>query len=128
MRAIVVLFAMLFLHVVDDFYLQGILATLKQREWWKQNCDKSYEFYKYDYIVALIVHSFSWSFMVHLPLLVANYHSMQVGFFLMIFIVNMVIHGVVDDLKANKLKINLVADQYIHFCQIVFTWIILCGV
>ena len=31
------LFFMMFCHVVDDFYLQGILAQMKQESWWKEN-------------------------------------------------------------------------------------------
>ena len=38
------LFAMLFLYIVDDYYLQGILASMKQKKWWKENApDKLYE-------------------------------------------------------------------------------------
>jgi hypothetical protein len=28
------LLLMIFLHIVDDYYLQGILASMKQKEWW----------------------------------------------------------------------------------------------
>ena len=31
-----VLASMLFMHVVDDYYLQGILANLKQRSYWEE--------------------------------------------------------------------------------------------
>lgn len=30
-------FCCLFCHIVDDYYLQGILAQLKCREWWGKN-------------------------------------------------------------------------------------------
>ena len=42
-----------------------------------------------------------------------------------VFIGNTIIHAVVDNLKANKLKINLVVDQSIHILQIIITYIIL---
>lgn len=124
MKLIFILLAMLFLHVVDDFYLQGILANLKQKKWWRDNYN--YRLYQNDYIVALIIHSFSWSFMIHLPVVVANYEHLQTGAFLAVFAINMFVHGIVDDLKANKLKINLITDQFIHFCQIIITWSVLC--
>lgn len=111
---------MIFAHIVDDYYLQGILASLKQKSWWKNQ--KSYKpMYKYDYIVALIMHAFSWSFMISLPIL-------YIGFTKLIsvaIILNTIIHGIVDDLKANKGKINLIVDQSIHIIQIVITWILL---
>lgn len=30
------LLLMIFLHIVDDYYLQGILASMKQKEWWNK--------------------------------------------------------------------------------------------
>lgn len=123
MKLIFILLAMLFLHVVDDFYLQGILANLKQKKWWRDNCNC--KLYQNDYIAALIIHSFSWSFMIHLPVVVANYEHLQTGVFLAVFAINMLVHGIVDDLKANKLKINLITDQFIHLCQIIITWWVL---
>ena len=41
-----------------------------------------------------------------------------------VFVTNLVIHMVVDDLKANRKKINLIQDQSIHMVQILATW---CG-
>lgn len=115
-----ILFVMIFAHIVDDYYLQGILASLKQKTWWENQ--KSYKpMYKYDYIVALIMHAFSWSFMISLPIL-------QFGFtkwIVVAIILNTIIHGIVDDLKANKHKINLIVDQSIHIIQIIITWVLL---
>lgn len=51
------LFGMLFLHIVDDYYLQGWLASAKQRSWCEKNCPD--EMYKNDYIMALCEHAFS---------------------------------------------------------------------
>ena len=41
------------------------------------------------------------------------------------FIVNMIIHAMVDNLKANALKINLIVDQMIHVGQILVTYFVL---
>lgn len=115
-----ILFVMIFAHIVDDYYLQGILASLKQKSWWENQ--KSYKpMYKYDYIVALIIHSFSWSFMISLPILYFGFTKWIV----VAIILNTIIHGTVDDLKANKHKINLIVDQSIHIVQILITWILL---
>lgn len=114
-----ILFVMIFAHIVDDYYLQGILASLKQKTWWENQ--KSYKpMYKYDYIVALIMHAFSWSFMVSLPILYLGFTK----WIAVAIILNTIIHGIVDDLKANKHKINLIMDQSIHIVQIVITWIL----
>lgn len=34
---LILLTAMLFCHIIDDYVLQGWLATGKQKEWWKIN-------------------------------------------------------------------------------------------
>lgn len=114
-----ILFVMFFAHIVDDYYLQGILASLKQKTWWENQ--KSYKpMYKYDYIVALIMHAFSWSFMISLPILYLGFTK----WIAVAIILNTIIHGIVDDLKANKHKINLIVDQSIHIVQIIITWIL----
>lgn len=117
-----VLLAMIFLHVIDDYCLQGILANMKQKQWWR-NHPQYQEKYRYDYLVALLMHSFSWTFMVMLPVaFVLRFNVPNV--FLIAFIGNMVIHAFVDDLKANKMKINLIIDQSIHVIQIVVTFML----
>lgn len=112
---------MMFCHIVDDYYLQGKLALFKQKSWWKKNAP--HEMYKYDYIVALIMHSFSWAFMMMLPIAVSQSFDIGAGFVAM-FVVNTAVHAIVDHLKANKRKINLVTDQSIHIGQIVLTFLI----
>ena len=32
-----ILLCMIFCHIIDDYYLQGILASMKQKSWWKNN-------------------------------------------------------------------------------------------
>lgn len=118
---IFVLLVMIFLHIIDDYKLQGILASMKQKKWWEGQ--KEYKnLYKYDYIPALIEHSFSWTFMIMLPIAVAIHFN--IGWWVVAYVLNMAIHALVDDLKANKLKINLVVDQTIHIAQIVITWLV----
>ena len=117
-----VLLSMIFCHIVDDYYLQGWLASAKQKSWWEKNAPD--KLYKNDYIMALIMHSMSWSFMIMLPL--AVYNSFNVGWsFTVVFIINALIHGIVDNLKANVKKINLIQDQMIHIIQIILTFVIL---
>ena len=116
---IFILLAMLFCHVIDDFYLQGILASMKQKMWWRKQ-EQYKEKYKYDYIPALIIHAFSWVFMIMLPITI--YLKFNLGLLYLASPINLIIHAVVDDLKANKLKINLVVDQSIHICQILIVW------
>lgn len=122
---IIILLCMIFLHIVDDYYMQGILASMKQKAWWKEKYPET--LYKYDYLIALVEHAFSWTFSIHIPLVVwmilKNINISTISF-VAIFIVNWFIHGFVDDLKANKLKINLVCDQVIHIIQIIITWLI----
>lgn len=118
-----ILFVMIFAHIVDDYYLQGILASLKQKSWWEKQ--ENYKpLYKYDYIVALIMHAFSWSFMISLPILYLGFTKWIV----VEIILNTIVHGIVDDLKANKGKINLIVDQSIHIVQILITWILLVAI
>ena len=125
---LIVLAAMLFCHIVDDYYLQGILANLKQIDWWKNTpstCDFDKSMYKRDYIIALVEHAFSWSFVMSIPLLIMAIHATNESFFQLLiigYIGNTIIHALVDHLKANLHLINLVEDQAIHFVQIFLLW------
>ena len=123
---VLILLAMIFLHIVDDYYLQGILAKLKQKSWWEENAPDL--LYKNDYIIALIEHSFSWSFMIMLPIMIRMMYTKDVNYWLYIscFLVNLIIHAFVDHAKANERSINLVTDQLIHIVQVSITWFISC--
>ena len=115
----ILLFMILF-HIIDDFVLQPIsLSNLKQKKWWEKQEGYS-DKYKDDYKVALAIHSISWSIMIHIPLVIMFPSLWQLAL-LISFIVNAVIHYYIDDLKANKLKINLFEDQMVHFWQICTT-------
>lgn len=127
MSKIFIILFMLFMHILDDFVLQsiGFLANGKQQSWWKQNA--SDDMYKHDYLACLIMHSLSWSFAIMLP--IAIYYQFNVGFaFLGGFVLNALIHGITDDLKANQHMLNLLEDQSIHLMQIIFTAIYLLWV
>jgi hypothetical protein len=112
---------MIFCHIIDDFVLQApCLCNLKQRSWWEKNAPD--EKYKNDYKVALIIHSLSWSFMIMLP--IAIYYKLDIGTsFIIQMVGNAIIHGFVDDIKANKKLINLYQDQSIHVIQIILTFV-----
>lgn len=94
---------------------------MKQKGWWKENAPD--KLYKHDYIIALIIHALSWAVMITLPILFASAWNPHWAVCLLLG-VNLAIHAIVDDLKANKHKINLIADQSIHFVQIIVTWCI----
>lgn len=119
----IILFSMFFLHIVDDYYLQGILAKFKQKSWWKENAPK--ELYKHDFVIALMEHAFSWSFMVHIPIMIYTlYFNLPSTFLCVSILINLVIHALIDHIKANKLKINLTTDQMLHFIQIIVTFFV----
>jgi len=120
---IFILISMIFCHIVDDYYLQGWLASAKQKTWWIVNAPK--KLYKNDYLMALFCHSFSWSFMIQLPILIYSFYMHLFIWNILLFFINLIIHMFVDNLKANKIKINLIQDQIIHFIQIIITWIII---
>lgn len=109
-----VLLCMIFLHLIDDYKLQGILASFKQKEWWKQNAPD--EKYKYDYIVALLEHAFMNSFMIHIPIYLWVCKS-ELALTITI-IISTFLHAIVDDGKANKKFYNLFQDQFIHILWI----------
>ena len=119
-----IILAMIFCHIVDDYYLQGWLASAKQKKWWEENAPQ--KLYNHDYIMALIMHSMSWSFMIMLPIAISMSFNVSI-LFVIVFILNAVIHALVDNLKANKLQISLITDQLIHLSQIFVTATIFIG-
>lgn len=122
---IIVLLTMIFLHIVDDFYLQGILAKMKQKSWWKENAPQ--EMYKFDFIMALAAHAFSWTFMMMLPVLIWMMwkNNLNTISYCIWFFANWIWHFNIDNLKCNLKKINLIQDQLAHLAQIVVAWFIM---
>ena len=119
-----ILVFMLFLHIADDFYLQGILASMKQKSWWESNVPNIDDsIYKKDYVISLIIHGFSWSFMIFLPIIFFNNFVVDEVLFFAIILMGLS-HSYVDDLKANRKQINLIQDQTTHIIQILLMWLI----
>ena len=116
-------FGMIFCHIVDDYYLQGILAQMKQKSWWVKNAPDS--MHRNDYLAALLAHGFSWAFMIHVPLFL--YYIFYVNSFVapwvwISLVVNCWLHSSIDNDKANKHILNLIEDQCFHMIQIVGTF------
>ena len=110
---------MLLMHLVADYTLQGWLADGKQMSWWKRQFGGFEDSivpkkYRYDYIAALVCHSLYWSILICIPFYASPIVWVAV-------LVNTVVHAIVDDLKANRKKLNLIEDQLIHAVQIVGT-------
>lgn len=136
-----VLLVMLAMHVVGDYILQGILASMKQRMWWVDKLIKTHgdedgklpssiwHVYQNDFIPALLAHAYLWSFCIMLPIAIAMYiqGTLMTDALLLVgvFLGNLVVHAVTDHLKANIGAINLVEDQGIHFVQILITAIVM---
>ena len=117
---------MMFCHIFDDFHLQGILAQMKQREWWRAQTAKL--MYKHDYIVALLIHGFSCAVMLHIPAIIYAmiYHTGNAAnsLYITVFVAMWLFHALVDHLKANVHAINLAQDQLLHIWQIVIVLIV----
>ena len=118
MNNVFIVLCMIFCHVIADYNLQGWLATAKQKSYWKKNAPD--QMYKHDYICALIMHRFSWTLMIMLPLIYVVGFKVS-SFLLFLFISNVLMHAITDDFKANAKVINLWQDQSIHMFQIVIT-------
>ena len=115
----VTLVLMLAGHLVADYTLQGWLADGKQKSWWRKNCaEEILDKYRYDYIAALVCHSLYWSIFV-----CSVFYNSRL--FLAAIAVNTLVHAVIDDLKANRMRINLIADQLLHLLQILVTFAVL---
>ena len=131
MYKVLLLLAMIFMHIVDDYYLQGWLASAKQKSYWEQNAPD--KLYKNDYMMALFMHSFSWTFMIMLiptiyALIVATNINIVTWAILAFFVLNLCLHMITDDKKANRKEINLIQDQLVHLAQIIFTWTFLVAI
>lgn len=135
---IFILIAMILLHILEDFHLQGILANMKQKTWWEHELIKTHKYtektwnkYKYDYVISLILHSLENAIFVTLPLIINDLYytftvnknnTLWIAWLLDIWLIAY-FHYWIDDLKCNKMKINLIVDQLLHFVIIVFIWL-----
>ena len=129
MIKVILLIFMIFFHIWDDFGRQGILALMKQKSWWEEQKDYK-NMYKNDYIIALLVHGFSWTVMIHIPIifyyLYMSYEINIIHFIghIIIFISTWILHCYIDDTKCNQHKINLIIDQTCHLIQIIALYFI----
>ena len=113
---------MFFCHIIDDFVLQDKFTYLKQKSWWIKACKDDglpLDKYKNDYKMALFEHSLEWSIAIILPII----FLCNVSGWILLFsvIINTIIHYIVDNAKANQLRLNLIQDQLVHFMQIILT-------
>ncbi len=65
--------------------------------------------------------------MILLPILIAFSFNPPMAIFIIVFVINFITHAIVDDLKANKMKINLVVDQSCHIIQIIISFAVFTG-
>lgn len=117
---------MFFCHLIDDFVLQGKFTYLKQRTWWIKACNDDglpFDKYKNDYRMALFEHSLEWSIAIMLPIIFLC--NVSEWILLAAVVINTIIHYIVDNAKANQLRLNLIQDQLIHFIQIIVTCILI---
>ena len=128
------------LHLIADFNLQGILADMKQKGWWKKQVKKVFgkgpldtilppgtnienhielpTWYDEDWIAGLLCHAFMWSLVTFLPMMLL----VSSRWFSGIIIVNAIMHAIIDHLKCNRLgTMNLCQDQVLHVGQLMIT-------
>lgn len=135
------------MHYIEDFHLQGCLANLKQKKWWEKEVAENlfhskddnpqhrerllcHSRYKNDYKISLFAHSIENALFVMLPLIVDTLisefthclHNIWI-LFVPSTILICVSHYLIDDSKANKMKINLVQDQLYHLCVILLIFL-----
>lgn len=120
--AFLLFIAMVYCHILDDYVLQGWLASAKQKSWWEKNAPD--KLYRHDYLMALSMHAMSWATSISIPLLVYAWVTHSAGvltWVLVLWPINAIFHALVDHSKANAKKINLIQDQLLHLVQIVGT-------
>ncbi len=109
---------MLFMHCIGDFLLQKEwLANYKQKSTWEKHPQYN-DKYKCDYIVPLFVHSFIYSVCINIQPLFMHWKVIGIIPAWWAVIASTVVHMIIDHLKANKMKINLIQDQALHIVWI----------
>lgn len=115
------------LHLVADYSLQGCLAQLKTAKFWRSVCrdcewcsaDAAFRRYGHDYRAGLVCHALYWTLVTFAPIIFHPLCSAWTA--LAIVSLNALFHCWVDDLKANRGRLNLVQDQLLHAVQIAAT-------
>lgn len=114
---------MIFCHLIDDFVLQDKFTYLKQKSWWVKVCREDglpFEKYKNDYKMALFEHALEWSIAIMIPVMI--FISCPGWLLLFLVVLNTIFHLIIDNMKANELRLNLIQDQLLHFLQIIITF------
>ena len=118
-QMILVLVLMILGHLIADYPLQGWLAQAKQKVYWQRpEIDRMYW---HDWIPALICHATMWGIIIFAPTMFFSLESLNI--FWVALPLNIAVHFIIDDLKANRFVINLQQDQLAHLVQIVITWL-----
>ena len=112
----------LFFHIIADYSLQGVLAQMKTVRFWKDLKEREskrkdgFKISTKDWLMPMIEHSFMWSFIVHLPIII--FYTINPITILFSIIIHTCFHILIDNFKANTNDINLIADQIFHMVQI----------
>ena len=114
--AIAVLVGMFLCHLLADYPLQGWLAQAKAKSYWANSAKDN----RNDWIAALAGHAIMWGILVMAPVAIAS--NFQLDWFWVALPINIVLHYIIDNQKANKRQINLIQDQCLHVVQILITW------
>ena len=114
----------LFFHIIADYNLQGILGQMKTVRFWKDLKEREskrqdgFKIHEKDWIMAMAEHSFMWSFIVHLPIMI--FYTINPITILSSICINTCFHFIIDSLKASTNTINLLIDQLFHMAQLMF--------
>ena len=112
------LLIMIFLGIVDEFYFQGKLENLKNK--YGLGYGES-EKNKDDWKTALLIHSFSWTFMIHFPILYLG--GITILHLILSFVINIFVHAILDHLATNVGKISYSTSYMGHLFQITMTFV-----
>ena len=80
----------------------------------------NFEKYKNDYKMALFEHALEWSIAIMIPVMI--FISCPGWLLLFLVVLNTIFHLIIDNMKANELRLNLIQDQLLHFLQIIITF------
>ena len=114
----------LFFHIIADYSLQGVLAQMKTVRFWKDLKEREskrqdgFKISTKDWLMPMIEHSFMWSFIVHLPIMI--FYTVNPMIILISILTHTCFHFLIDSLKANANAINLITDQFAHMIQLLF--------
>lgn len=125
----------LLLHFISDFTLQGNLGNLKWKTWWMDECNRmekekklewgsagaTFHKYRFDYICGMVCHCLYWTIFTFSPIIWNMTSTLQIA---LLVILNAGFHYWVDDMKANKWRLNLCQDQLFHLVQITATFFV----